>query len=105
MLHPTCNVMVRLFDACDNDSNCSIKFTPFPARYQSRAVKMVATDAAEKDSKDSIAAELVWLFKRVDYTMVIRPLKVCDTIPIEQFGKMDISMWFELDTSKCFVGK
>ena len=105
MLLPACDVMVKLICACDNDSDCYINFIPFPAGYQLRAIKMVATDVAEKDSKDSIAAELVRLFKQVDYATVIRPLKVCDTIPIDQFGKMNISMWFQLDTSKCFVGK
>ena len=65
----------------------------------------MATSEASMESKDTIAAELMRLFKRVDYSTVIRPLKVCDMIPIEKFGQLTLSIWFELDTSKCFVGK
>ena len=66
---------------------------------------MAATSEAGVDSKDTIAAELMRLFKRVDYSTVIRPLKLCDMIPIKKFGQLSLSLWFELDTSKCFVGK
>ena len=59
---------------------------------------------AASDSKNSIAAEFVKLFKRVEYVSTVRPLKEQETVMITNFNSLDISQWFELDTSKCFVG-
>ena len=72
---------------------------PFYTGDQLEAGKMAASD-----SKNSIAAELVKLFKRVEYVSTVRPLKEQETVMITNFNSMDISQWFELDTSRCFVG-
>ena len=61
--------------------------------------------AAAEENKQSIASELLALTKRVEYTSMIRTLKDNDTVMIADYPKMDISQWFELDTSKCFLGK
>ena len=64
-----------------------------------------ASTVSFSENKESIASELVSLINRVDYTNTIRPLKESDAVPIDDFKKLDISNWYELDTSKCFVGK
>ena len=57
------------------------------------------------DSKTSIAEELVWLFKRVDYVSTVHPLKEIETVMINEYEKLDIAQWYELDTTHCFIGK
>ena len=79
------------------DASCA----PFWEGYQSAAVKMVATTS---ETKTSIAEELVQLFKRIDYDETVCCLKQQYAVPIEDFHKLDIAQWFDLDTSKCFMG-
>ena len=57
------------------------------------------------DSKNSIAEELVQLFKRIDYDETVCCLKQQYAVPIESFNTLDIAEWLDLDTSKCFMGK
>ena len=66
--------------------------------------KMVASCSTQEDSKNSIASELLALINRVEYTSTVKTLKDNDAVPIEDFPKMEISQWYDLDTSKCFVG-
>ena len=56
------------------------------------------------DDKNSIANELINLFKRIDYDETICTLKNFYAVPIENFTSMEISNLFDLDTSKCFIG-
>ena len=56
------------------------------------------------DDKNSIAIELVNLFKRIDYDETICTLKNFYAVPIENFTSMEISNLFDLDTLKCFIG-
>ena len=74
---------------------------PFREGYQSAAVKMAATTS---ETKTSNAEELVQLFKRIDYDKTVCCLKQQYAVPIEDFHKLDIAQWFDLDTSKCFMG-
>ena len=57
------------------------------------------------DCKTTIAKELVRLFKRVDYCSTVCPLKEIETAMINEYEKLDISKWYELDTTHCFIGK
>ena len=74
---------------------------PFCAGYQSAPAKMVESVS---DSKTTIAEELLQLFRHIDYDESVCCLKQTYAVPIENFSKMDISQWFDLDTSKCFTG-
>ena len=87
---------------CDDILDCKemLMHVPFQSGYQAWRGKMAATE-----SKDSIASELIKLFKRIEYVTTIRPLKEVDTVMIADFDKLDIAQWYELDTSRCFTGK
>ena len=60
--------------------------------------------ATTSESKTSIAEELVQLFKRIDYDETVCCLKQQYAVQIEDFHKLDIARWFDLDTLKCFMG-
>ena len=57
------------------------------------------------ESKTTIAEELVCLFKRVDYVSTVHPLKEIETVMINEYDKLDIAKWYDLDTTHCFIGK
>ena len=57
------------------------------------------------DCKTTITEELVRLFKRVDYCSTVRLLKEIETVMINEYEKLEISQWYELDTTHCFLGK
>ena len=88
---------------CDGKLDFEIKISraPFLAGYQSTS-KMAAISM---ESKTMIAQELVRLFKRVDYVSTVRPLKEIETLMINEYDKLNIAKWYDLDTTHCFVGK
>ena len=88
---------------CDGKLDFKIKIShvPFLAGYQSTS-KMTASSM---ENKTTIAKELVRLFKRVDYVSTVRPLKEIETVMINEYDKLDIAKWYDLDTTHCFVGK
>ena len=57
------------------------------------------------DCKTIITDELIQLFKRVDYCSTVRPLKEIEMVMINEYEKLEISQWYELDTTHCFLGK
>ena len=61
--------------------------------------------ASSVDCKTTITEELVQLFKRVDYCSTVRPLKEIEMVMINEYEKLEISQWYELDTTHCFLGK
>ena len=61
--------------------------------------------ASISDNKLSIAAELVSLINRVEFTGTVKALKESDVVPVEEFNTLDIANWYEMDTTKCFIGK
>ena len=99
---------------CDNILDCYCdnitivvwkrKAPSFISGYQSTGSKMVAS-METTENKNSIAAELLRLMQRVDYCRTIKPLKLIEAVMIADFGKMELASLFELDTSKCFMGK
>ena len=99
--------MITSLTTVCGEKQVPLVFPTFPTGYQSATTKMVAISFPSTDSKDSIAAELDRLFKHVDYATTLRPLKAVDTIdlPIEKFEHLDLLKWYDLDTSKCFMGK
>ena len=70
---------------------------PFYLRCQSAPAKMAA---ATSESKTTIAEELIQLFKRIDYDEMVCCLKQQYAVPIEDFHKLDIANWLDLDTLK-----
>ena len=56
------------------------------------------------ESKTTMAEELVQLFRRIDYDETVCCLKQEYAVPIEDFNKLEIANWLNLDTSKCFMG-
>ena len=74
---------------------------PFLGGYQSTPAKMAAPMT---ESKTTMAEELVQLFRRIDYDETVCCLKQEYAVPIEDFHKLEIANWLDLDTSKCFMG-
>ena len=107
MIASLCDNIVDCCVICDDycHSNHKVISSPVPTLLSREPVYHINKMAANGvEDKNSIANELINLFKRIDYDETICTLKNFYAVPIENFTSLEIWNLFDLDTSKCFIG-